>query len=499
MGLPVSEILEILTSISRELVCLHNEDGSYIFVSPSSERIIGYKPEELIGKSPYEFFHPDDQKSIRERAHKPILLGKENIVSTFRYKHKDGHYIWLQSKNRLLQHPKTNERYIHTASIDVTERQTAELSLAFAEEKFSELFYASPIGLVLAKGDGTLEDVNPSFARFLGYEPYELLGKHFSSISEESTLRKNLEFKSQADLGERNGYSLEKQYIHKDGSKRWGFVTVSVLRDQDGQITYLLAQVLDIHDRKNSESMLTQTNESLKQITSSLLSQNKQILSFNQIVSHHLRAPISNLKSIIQLLEETNNPSEKKELEAHLSKIADSLDSILEDLIATIRIQKVDAQQSEILSIGETFELAKNLLKDEIEAKHLEIHTDFSKAPEIRFPKEFLISIFTNLISNSIRFSSQTRRLKIEVNSSKHHPYVEIKFTDNGIGIDLERYGDQVFQLRKTFHRNSSGKGLGLFLIRYKMETMGGKVMIKSHLDSFTSVILHFPISTEEV
>lgn len=446
MGLPISEILEILTSISRELVCLHNEDGSYIFVSPSSERIIGYKPEELIGKSPYEFFHPDDQKSIQERAHKPILRGKENIVSTFRYKHKDGHYIWLQSRNRLLQHPKTNERYIHTASIDVTERQTAELSLAFAEEKFRELFYASPIGLVLAKGDGTLEDINPSFAKFLGYEPYELLGKHFSSISEESTLGKNLEFKTQADLGERDGYSLEKQYIHKDGSKRWGFVTVSVLRDQDGQITYLLGQVLDINDRKNSESMLTQTNESLKQITSSLLSQNKQILSFNQIVSHHLRAPISNLKSIIQLLEETNNPSEKKELEAHLSKIA-----------------------------------------------------DFSKAPEIRFPKEFLISIFTNLISNSIRFSSPNRRLKIEVHSSKLLPYIEIKFTDNGIGIDLERYGDQIFQLRKTFHRNSSGKGLGLFLIRYKMETMGGKVTIKSQLDSFTSVILHFPISNEEV
>lgn len=499
MSLPHSEALDLLTSISRELICLHEEDGKYIFVSPSSERIIGYKPEELIGRSPYEFFHPDDILIIRERSHKPILLGTEGVVTTFRFRHKNGEYIWLHSKNRLIAHEKSGNKFIHTASIDITEKHDTEINLANAEKRFKDLFYSSPIGLVITKGDGYLDDVNPAFAEFLGYKPWELLGKHFQTISDDAEKMQNFNLKKAVELGERDSYSLEKQYIHKNGSRLWALVTVTAFREDDGTATTFIAQIIDINERKKNEQILNQTNENLKHITTSLLRQNQQILSFNQIVSHHLRAPISNLRSIIQLLSETNDLDEKKELEAHLGKITDSLDSIMDDLIATIKIQKTDAHHSSNLDLNEIFKLSATILKDEIEDHHVKIETSFEDAPIVHFPKEFLLSIFTNLILNSIKYADKNRPPHITVKSYTNNSYIEIVFSDNGIGIDLERYGNQVFQLRKTFHKNSSGKGLGLFLIRYKMETMGGKVDIKSELGKGTSLFLQIPIPLEEL
>ncbi|EOQ96482.1 PAS domain S-box protein [Leptospira wolbachii serovar Codice str. CDC] len=493
MGLPDSEILHLVTAISRELVCLHESDGTYIYVSPNSEKIIGYNAEELVGKNPYDYFHPDERRLIQERSHQPLLRGDENIHTTFRFLHKNGNYIWLQSDNRLTIHPTTGKKYLHTSSRDISEKIDTEANLALSERRFNTLFHDSPIGLVLTGKNGYIDEANDAFANFLGYKSFEIIGKHFSEISAGEELEENLKYRDEVQKGIIDNYSIEKQYIHKSGKKVWAYITVTVLRDDTGHPIHYLAQIIDINERKKSETLLLENNDRLRAITNSLLTQNKQLQAYNQIISHHLRAPVSNLRSLLDLMKETNNLEEIRELENHLEDVTETLETVLSELITTLRIQNPDTYKPEPVHISQSFSNVIQLMEGELKNKQVEIQSDFSGAETVYFSKEFLETIFLHLLSNSIRYSHPDRKLRISVESFQIGSQTAISFSDNGTGIDLERYGDQIFQLRKTFHRHISGKGLGLFLIKYKMESVGGRIEVRSKPGEGATFLMYFP------
>ncbi|PJZ83078.1 histidine kinase [Leptospira harrisiae] len=493
VGLPDSEILHLLTAISRELVCLHEPDGTYIYVSPTSEKIIGYKSEELVGKNPYDYFHPDEKRLIQERFHQPLLRGEENIHTTFRFLHKDGHYIWLQSDNRLTVHPLTGKKYLHTSSRDISEKIDTEANLALAERRFKTLFHDSPIGLVLTGGHGYIDETNEAFAQFLGYKSYEVIGKHFTEISSDDEIETNLKFRDEVQKGIIDNYSIEKQYIHKSGKKVWAYLTVTVLRDDSGHPIHYLAQIIDINERKKNETLLKENNDRLRATTNSFLTQNKQLQAYNQIISHHLLAPVSNLRSLLDLMKETNQLKEIKEIESHLENVTESIETVFSELISSLKIQKTNQYQPETVNINESFSKVIQLMDGEIKSKQAEIQANFSGANTVYFSKDFLETIFLHLLSNSLRYADPNRKLRISVESFQIGSQTTISFSDNGLGIDLERYGNQIFQLRKTFHRHISGKGLGLFLIKYKMESVGGRIEVRSKPGAGATFLLYFP------
>lgn len=493
VGLADSEILELLTTISRELVCLHETDGTYLYVSPNAQSIIGYDPSELIGKNPYDFFHPDDRRLIFERSHQPLLRGADNINPTFRYLHKNGSYIWLQSDNRLIVHPSTGKQYLHTSSRDISEKIVSDANLALSERKFKTLFKDSPIGLVLSSTQGYIDDVNESFAKFLGYETFELLGKHFSDISSQGELEENLRYRDSVQKGMIDHYSIEKQYLHKQGHLVWAYITVTVLRSDDGNPMYYLAQIIDIDERKKTETLLLENNEDLKATKNSLLIQNKQLQSYNQIISHHLRAPVSNLRSLVDLLKVTNSAEEKVDLQKHLEEVTESLETVLSELITTLKIQNLENYQPEWISIQEVFSKVVKLMEGEITKKKVQIEPNLSGNDRVFASKEYLETLLIQLFSNSLQFADPKRDLRIVVESFTVGSETSISFSDNGTGIDLSKYRDQIFQMKKTFHRHISGKGLGLFLMKYMMESLGGRVDVNSKPNEGATFLLHFP------
>ncbi|ABZ95349.1 Sensor histidine kinase of a two component response regulator [Leptospira biflexa serovar Patoc strain 'Patoc 1 (Ames)'] len=494
--LPDSEILQLLTSISRELVCLHETDGTYIYVSPNSDTVIGYQPEELLGKNPYDFFHPDDRRLIFERSHQPLLHGAENINPTFRFLHKNGSYIWLQSDNRLTTHPTTGKQYLHTSSRDISEKIESDANLALSERKFKTLFRDSPIGLVLSSKQGYIDDVNEAFAKFLGYETFELLGKHFSEISSLGELEENLRYRDSVQKGMIDHYSIEKQYFHKAGHLVWAYITVTVLRDEMGQPIYYLAQIIDIDERKKTENLLLENNEHLKATKNSLLIQNKQLQSYNQIISHHLRAPVSNLRSLVDLLKVTDAAEEKIELQNHLDEVTEDLETILSELITTLKIQSLEHYHPEWISIKDTFSKVQKLMEGELLEKKVQIDLNVTEKEKVFVSKDYLETVLLQLLSNSLQFADPSRVLRIVIESFAIGTETIISFSDNGSGIDLSRYGDQIFQLKKTFHRHMSGKGLGLFLMKYTMESLGGRIEVKSKPGEGATFLLYFPFGS---
>ncbi len=134
---------ELLVNYTDDLICLHEPDGNYLYVTPSSERLLGYRPDELVGKSPYILFHPDDAERIRSGVHALALQGTTDLVETYRMRKKNGSYIWLET----LTHPICDESgtplFLVTTSRDVSQRKQLELQLQANKELLEAFFQQS--------------------------------------------------------------------------------------------------------------------------------------------------------------------------------------------------------------------------------------------------------------------------------------------------------------------------------------------------------------------
>lgn len=122
------ERLQLVTENMSDLVCLHETDGRYLYVTPSSQDLLGYRPEELIGKDPYELFHPEDRDHIRQNAHKLSLKGRPTAI-TYRLRQKSGKYIWLESLTQPIYNNKGEVVHLQTTSRNVSDRIAAEAQL----------------------------------------------------------------------------------------------------------------------------------------------------------------------------------------------------------------------------------------------------------------------------------------------------------------------------------------------------------------------------------
>ena len=120
------------------------------------------------------------------------------------------------------------------------------------------------------------------------------------------------------------------------------------------------------------------------------------------------------------------------------------------------------------------------------------INLDF-RCPEIFSIKAYINSILYNLISNAIQYRSLDRKLIINISSYCKLDMVIIEISDNGIGIDLERYRDDLFKLYKRFHSHIEGKGLGLYIVKQQVEKLNGSIEVESQPDKGTRFIVSLP------
>jgi signal transduction histidine kinase len=121
-----------------------------------------------------------------------------------------------------------------------------------------------------------------------------------------------------------------------------------------------------------------------------------------------------------------------------------------------------------------------------------EITFNFTAYPEINYNKTYLESILLNLLSNAIKYRSPKRPLKVHFKTEVINEIVVLKVSDNGLGIDMNKYGDKLFGLRKTFHEHKDAKGVGLFLTKSQVEAMGGKIWVESAVDKGTTILIQF-------
>ena len=242
---------------SSENVTIVDPDGTLRYASPAFGRMLGYAPEEVVGKmNVLDYVHPDDLPHVLEETEKALSEGGVATNSTeYRFRHKDGSWRWVESAGTyLLDDPHVKGVVVQTR--DITERKRTEEALREAEERFRRSFEDAAIGMALVAPNGRFLRTNRSLCDMLGYREVELLGKTFQDITHPDDLDADLDQRRRMLVGEMRTYQMEKRYFHKEGHVVWVLLSVSLVHDEEGEPLYFVSQIQDISERKVLEERL---------------------------------------------------------------------------------------------------------------------------------------------------------------------------------------------------------------------------------------------------
>jgi signal transduction histidine kinase len=245
---------------------------------------------------------------------------------------------------------------------------------------------------------------------------------------------------------------------------------------------------------ENLEADVAERTLQLTETNGELVKNIQQLEQFAYIVAHNLRGPVARLLGLSLLFEMAKDSIDDKEF--IISKIKQEivgLDNVIADLNIILQVKKGMENEVENIQLDEKLASVMASLKDEIIESGTRITSDFSKINQVTFIHPYLYSILYNLISNAIKYRSPLRDPIIKISSEITDDYtICLKISDNGLGMDLEKYGNNVFGLYKRFHLHKEGKGMGLYLVKTQIEMMGGKIEIESQQNVGTTFNIYF-------
>jgi signal transduction histidine kinase len=219
---------------------------------------------------------------------------------------------------------------------------------------------------------------------------------------------------------------------------------------------------------------------------------NRRLSDFAHITSHNLRAPVSNLNSLLHIYDVSEDQEEKEEVMNKFKTVVKHLNTTMETLVGALQTQHSSSKEIEPVSLNEVLAKTKEILENKIEESKIEIKSDFAVVSTMDYSKVYMESIFLNLISNAIKYRSPDRSPEILIVSKLEKGKTVLTFSDNGLGIDLKKHGDKLFGLSKTFHRHPDARGVGLFMTRAQIESLGGTITAKSKLNEGTEFKIVF-------
>ncbi|MCX2485307.1 sensor histidine kinase [Pedobacter sp. MR2016-24] len=223
--------------------------------------------------------------------------------------------------------------------------------------------------------------------------------------------------------------------------------------------------------------------EEREQLIEDLTSRNQDLSQFAYITSHNLRAPLSNLIGLIDILNYDLLDEYNKTIVDMFKDSALKLNETIYDLTQMLSIKSNKNISIENVSVARIFKKVCNSFTKQIHTMGISIHTDF-QCEMIPFNKSYLESVLMNLMSNAVKYCSENRPLKIEVSTKlDRNGDIILTFSDNGMGIDLIKHKDRIFGLNERFHSHVNGSGVGLFITKTQINSLGGDITVKSEVD----------------
>lgn len=454
-----------------------------LFLSPDWKDITGIDLQnnaEVFSKWQY-FIHKDD----RGRVIKTIADYNTGELNEFDIEYRiileDGSCKWLHSIAKVLAKTADGEPKRLSGTIeDISESKRIAELIKSKEEQFEKAFHHSKVGMALTSPDGVWIDANNALCDILGYSKSELLTLNYQVLTHPEDLAADEANVIKVLMKEQPSYTMEKRFLHRSGVIVWALLTVSMVWNADGTPKFFIAQIIDISQTKALINELETKNMQLEITALNLQHKIEQLEEFNLIVAHNLRGPVGNIMQLGDMLSQDTTATDF--YISMLKEASATLDSTLTQLIKLLEIQLNHKVKYEKCYFAAVLAKVKAMLNMQIVVDNIALNADL-QIEEIEYPPVYLESILYNLISNAIKYRNTAVASYINVRTYKQEGKVVLDIEDNGLGIDLKKFGHQVFKLNKIFHKGYDSKGLGLFLIKNQIETLGGSISVDSAPD----------------
>ena len=476
---------------SSDIIQVVDSKGVIRYLSPSVQRILGYKPEELIGRLSIDVVHPDDLPKVAEGFEEAIQKPGIPVVTACRCKHKDGTWRVIEGTGiNYLNRPAVNGFISNMHDItkrkqmeeklrqysdhleEVVQKRTEEL--LESEKRYSVLVEEASDGVVIAQ-EGKIVFTNKKAQEIGGYSRDELTGLPFERYVDEKFLQLVKERHERRLQGEKVPATYEVEVIAKTGERV--LVEISAARiDYQGRSADLVI-VRDIRERKQMEE------ERLK------LEKLATMGELATMVGHDLRNPLQSIENAVYHL---NNeltrlsfsvPQKAMEMLQIINDSVSHADKILRDL------KDFSATKKPILKKTNINAVIKEALSQAEAPKNVEVTIELGHLPEILADKDMIRRVFLNSAVNGIQAMENGGRLK--VSSKKKNGFVEVVFKDTGVGIPKESM-EKLFT--PFFTTKAKGMGMGLAICKKFVESHGGSIEIESEEGIGSTLTIKLPI-----
>lgn len=470
---------------SSSAIILLDAEGKFIYQSPVVEKIVGYTIEDESHTNVFQFVHPEEIEEVCKVYEYLLKNPGKSVTREFRFLHQNGHYVWIKGTvTNLLDDP--NMKALIVNYHDVTERKKANEEREKSEANLHTIFDNSDTGYILMDNDLAIISFNKPAQKFSEEDLNKTLVTGTNAIEYFSKERQAFMRKKSLEAIAGKSINHEVKYPQNNGTSRWYFIRFYPVYNFEKKVFGVVLALNDVTERKISELYR-------QKITHELLQRNKTQEQFTYIVSHNLRSPVANILGVSKLLQDGDlSDEEKNDLMKNLAISAQKLDDVIVDLSQILNATKSLKENEETVKFSDLVKDLEANLNPLINGNQIEISVNFTMIDELVTVKSYMNSIFYNLISNSIKYRRKDIPTIIEVKSCYKNNVLQLSFKDNGMGIDMEKKGDQVFGLYKRFHKSVEGRGMGLFMVKTQVETLGGKISIASKVNEGTEFLIEF-------
>ena len=233
--------------------------------------------------------------------------------------------------------------------------------------------------------------------------------------------------------------------------------------------------------------------EEREELIDNLTTSNHDLKQFTYITSHDLRAPISNLLGLLNLYDKDVETNKRNKMV--MDKISEStrrLNETVSDLINILLIKNNLSIEQVPLRFNDVLKETINSIGNNIIVSKAEINSNFSAAEVVHFNKSYLESIFLNLLTNAIKFKATDRDLVVDIKTKMKDGHIQLIFSDNGSGFNFERHKEKVFGMHQHFHSHRDSKGVGLYIIKSQITSLGGQISVESEENIGTTFTITF-------
>ncbi len=515
-----TRIYQTLVENSSEMLSLVDAKGNYIFSGPSTTRILGYKPEELIGSSALNLIHADDLPRLSALLN-CISEASSFYVPDYQLKKANGEWIWLETfATNMLENE--DVRAIVVASRDITERKNKDIELQKKELKYRSLFDNNPDLVYYQDKEGFIQDVNGTCEKIFNLKPEQIIGKHYSAfIMPES--REISEIHLQKALNGEPAKFEQTLFVPSIGDTYYIDVSkIPVI--VNGEVIGVHTISKDITEAKKAQKIIIKQAENLQELNRELQSRSAELGSqaenlhllnvrlqeervkadeantakstFLTTMSHEIRTPMNGVIGMSTLLCETKLDSEQRSFAETIKKSGEALLSVINDVLDLSKIEsgkmEIDHQEFNLRNcVEEVFDLFSARTKE----SEIDLIYEIDPAIPVQLISDHsrLRQILLNLIGNAVKFTHHGE-VCVAINMVKEiegEILIQFDIRDTGIGIpeDKRSHLFKAFsQVDSSTTRKYGGTGLGLVISERLIQLMGGSIDLNSTIGVGTTI-----------